>query len=134
MRNNDTQLLCTFSTPATYPKDVIDLGEAYEISGNRIYVLIGEDDPTKIFLTYNVPINVPVHFQRTILIHRKRDYNILYSINALNELIQREYGGDINSTRLIVDWSLYRSSLILMSDGNAIVTRTRLKEILYIKK
>ena len=41
----------------------------------------------------------------------------IFSINALNKLIITEYGEDITSNEVEVDWNKYKDKLILLTNG-----------------
>jgi hypothetical protein len=55
-------------------------------------------------VTYNVEQgnvdSIPVN---TILVHRKKESNVLYTVNALNELIKSLNGGVVD-TNFRIDW------------------------------
>jgi hypothetical protein len=55
-----------------------------------------------------------VKFPNTILIHRKKQTNTLYTLNAMNRLIEEE-NGKIDNT-YIVNWQMYSNSLIITGD------------------
>jgi activator of HSP90 ATPase len=50
--------------------------------------------------------------KNTILINKKAESNTLYSINALNSIIQ-ELNNGILDKRYIIDWSQYKDNLLL---------------------
>jgi hypothetical protein len=131
MNGADSQLLCTFSSFKTYEKEVLALAEFYSIEENRVYVLANVDCAGEAFLTFNVERCDGNFYPRTISVHRKKDYNVLYSINALNELIKRENGGNL-STQHEIAWSNYRNSLITTKDGMLKITPTKLVKIIRI--
>jgi hypothetical protein len=62
----------------------------------------------------------------TILVHRKKESNTLYSINALNMLIKQLNDGVLD-TRFIINWNDYRSC-ILLTTGNEL---RRLNTMIY---
>lgn len=128
MHGTDTQLLCTFSSANTYRQDIDELEKFYTIDGGKIYILKHLDNLAEIFLTYNVIKNGGKHFPRTISVHRKKDYNILYSINALNELIKEENNGVFSQTHQL-DWSRYSDSIIVVNGGKIKVMPTKLLKV-----
>ena len=72
------------------------------------------------FITYNVYHNGhdddnTSKFPNTISIHRKKQFNTLYSLNALNILIKEENGGIWDKTYQ-VNWQLFENSLIITGD------------------
>jgi hypothetical protein len=48
----------------------------------------------------------------TILLHRKKESNTLYTINALNTLIRSLNGGRLNKN-FIVEWTAYKNCILL---------------------
>ncbi|MBC8388157.1 MAG: hypothetical protein H8E13_08950 [Actinobacteria bacterium] len=85
------KLLCTFTTKKRIEKTIFQIEEKYEnnILNNKIIVIKNtEKDSNEIYCIYNVNENINnVYLPNTILIHRKRGYNTLYTINSLNDLI-----------------------------------------------
>jgi hypothetical protein len=53
-------------------------------------------------------------FPNTILIHRKKQTNTLYTLNAMNRLIEEEHGCADKTYQ--VNWKLYENSLIITGD------------------
>jgi hypothetical protein len=50
--------------------------------------------------------------QHTILLHRKKESNTLYTINALNTLIKSLNNGMLDN-KFIIEWNNYRNSILL---------------------
>ena len=50
-----------------------------------------------------------------ILIHRKKDTNTLYTVNALNEIIKAVNNGILDKT-FIISWENYKNSLLLTNN------------------
>jgi len=64
-------------------------------------------------VTYNVEQgNVDSIPQNTILVHRKKETNTLYTINALNDLIKKLNGGVVDPSYR-VNWQHYRNCILL---------------------
>ncbi len=105
--------------------------EFYKIDGGKVYILKNSENPTEIFLTYNVEKNNGKYFPKTISVHRKKDFNILYSINALNELIKQENGGLFSHTYQ-VDWTKFKDSIIVVNDGKIKIMPTKLLRIFFL--
>jgi len=127
------QLLCTFSTLGEYRDDISRIVSTYKISGGKIYVLQGTVDSHDIFLTYNVIRgNFLARLPKTISVHRKKDFNVIYSINALN-LIAEEQHGDQSKTD-VIDWSKYQNSVVMAHDYKLRVVTTKLLNIQRIEQ
>ena len=128
MREYDTQLLCTFTTYQTYSQEALALVKYYEIPGNVIYALQSCGNLDDVFLTFNAKRGNMEFYPKTMLVHRKKEFNVIYSINALNELVRAENAG-ILSREYQVDWDKFRNSFISIRDGKVCVTPTKLVKI-----
>ena len=111
-----TQLLCTFTSKDTLQKTLQDIRETYVIVYNYIYILQNKANLDELYVTYNIntEFKPPHPLEDTILIHRKKESNTLYTINALNQLVREENGGVLDKT-FIIDWKRFRNSIILES-------------------
>ena len=128
----NNKLYCTFLQDEGVDKVVDRILEEHDILFNKIFVLASLDDD-KIMLTYN--IDGPVYnlqLENTILVHRKKQTNTLYTINALNEVIRYLNGGILDTTYQ-VDWTRFRNCLLLTRPGGFKKVRTRLKKIIEIE-
>jgi hypothetical protein len=107
------KLFCTFS-----PKDRLDdtlreINREYTILYKKIFVLESKDSE-EFLCTYNIEIEGgPTKIlPNTILLHRKKESNTLYTINALNTLIKSLNGGVLD-TSYIINWNDYKNSVLL---------------------
>jgi len=128
----NNKLYCTFLQDEGVNEVVERILEEHDILFNKIFVLVALDDD-KTMLTYN--IDGPVYnlqLPNTILVHRKKQTNTLYTINALNEVIRYLNHGVLDTTYQ-VDWSKFRNSLLLTRPGGFKKVRTRLKRIIEIE-
>ena len=116
MQSQDVrQLLCTFSNSKDFYKVADEIKRFYQIY-NRIFVFCNSKNIKEVYLTYNV-LNMQkesIKFPNTILIHRKKQTNTLYTLNAMNRLIEEENGTQDNS--YVVNWQMYSNSLIITGD------------------
>ena len=64
--------------------------------------------------TYNIEIEGPNTkiLPNTILLHRKKESNTLYTINALNTLIKSLNNGVLDN-KFMVNWHDYKNSILL---------------------
>ena len=128
----NNKLYCTFLQNEEVDEVVDRILEEHDILFNKIFVLASLDDD-KVMLTYN--IDGPVYnlqLENTILVHRKKQTNTLYTINALNEVIRYLNGGELDTTYQ-VDWARFRNCLLLTRPGGFKKVRTRLKNIIEIE-
>ena len=128
----NNKLYCTFLQDEDVNEVVDRILEEHDILFNKIFVLVSVDDD-KTMLTYN--IDGPVYnlqLPNTILVHRKKQTNTLYTINALNEVI-RYLNNGILDTSYQVDWTRFRNCILLTRPGGFKKVRTRLKQIIEIE-
>jgi len=113
----DRQLLCTFSGTKEFKKIAEEIRKFYKVYNNRIFVFENSKNPKEIYLTYNVinMLKASSKFSNTILIHRKKQTNTLYTLNAMNRLIEEENGK--LDPEYVVNWKLYENSLIITADS-----------------
>lgn len=126
-----SQLLCTFSTLEGYPKDVEFVKAAYEPLNDSIFVLQNLNNPNDVFLTYNVSKEANARLRKTITVHRKKGLNVIYSINALNQLIINETGTE--NSKQQIDWTKYKNSIIINLGSTLKIIPTKLLTIVYVK-
>jgi len=118
--NEKRQLLCTFSTDTTFEKTIEEIKRFYRISDDgKFFVFLNTISPKEIFITYNV-IGIQENQSKnklhdTISIHRKKLTNTLYTLNAMNRLIEDENNG-VFDKKFSVNWSLYQNSLIITNE------------------
>jgi uncharacterized protein YfkK (UPF0435 family) len=107
------KLFCTFTTQENLPTILEDIKHKYQILFNKIFVLHVLSTEEYV-CTYNVDsFNVTNDIlPGTILLHRKKESNTLYTINALNALIKSLNGG-IMDNNYIVNWNDYRNCILL---------------------
>ena len=67
----------------------------------------------------------------TILVHRKKEFNTLYTINALNELIKLLNNGFIDKNYKI-PWNEYKNSILLTQNHNINIIKTEIYKIINV--
>lgn len=113
-----TNLLCTFAHRKDLNLIVDYVKQSYTIVERKIFVFNDAEKPNDLYVTYNVdPSEDYKKIPNTILIHRKKDTNSLYTVNALNEIIKIVNNGVLDKS-YVVDWNNYKNSLLLTNqDG-----------------
>jgi hypothetical protein len=111
MYNN--KLFCTFSHPDTIEETINTINNKYTILFNKIFVLESPHSE-ELICTYNIDMgNVSSSpLPNTILLHRKKESNTLYTINALNTLIKSLNGGELDN-RFRIEWNDYKNCILL---------------------
>ena len=124
----NNRLFCTFTNLDEINDTVDNLKNLYTIMYNKVFVLYikSTDEYT---ITYNVEQeNVSEIPENTILVHRKKESNTLYTINTLNELIKKLNGGAVDS-RFPINWQHYRNSILLTNQGDLKQLNTKIYKI-----
>ena len=108
-----TNLLCTFAHRKDLNLIVDYVKQSYTIVEKKIFVFNDADNPNDL---YNVDPNEDYKkTPNTILIHRKKDTNTLYTVNALNEIIKAVNNGILDKT-YVISWENYKNSLLLTNN------------------
>lgn len=125
------KLFCTFSTEGELESTLTEIQERYKIIYNKIFVLYSKSQDEYI-CTYNVDYgNVSTFLENTILVHRKKESNTLYTINALNELIKKLNNGVVD-TKFKVDWQHYRNCVLLTQHNELNQLNTKIHKIIEV--
>ena len=124
----NNKLFCTFTDLEGLDILIEDIKSKYDIIYNKLFVLeiVGKDEYV---VTYNVDqTNLNSIPENTILVHRKKESNTLYTINALNELIKKLNGGVVD-TKYRVDWQHYRNCVLLTQHNELNQLNTKIYKI-----
>jgi len=123
------KLLCTFVPYNAIDDFINEITAEYVILYNKIFILHVKSNDEYV-CTYNVDqVNINEIPTNTILVHRKKEHNVLYTINALNELIKELNNGVVNSS-YVVNWQHYRNSVLLTQQGELRLLKTKLHKII----
>ena len=125
----NNRLFCTF-TPLEELNDLVEgLSHTYSIMYNKMFVLHIKSN-NEYVITYNVDQNnVDSIPENTILVHRKKESNTLYTINALNELIKKLNGGVVD-TKFPISWQHYRNCILLTQHNEIKQLNTKIYKII----
>jgi hypothetical protein len=111
--NMSTRLFCTFIAPGAVDDTINKINNKYSILFNKIFILESPHSE-ELICTYNIDTgNVSSQpLPNTILLHRKKESNTLYTINALNILIKSLNGGVLDN-QYRVNWYDYKNCILL---------------------
>tara|TARA_Y100000361_G_C10860242_1_gene188933 strand:+ start:68 stop:463 length:396 start_codon:yes stop_codon:yes gene_type:complete len=129
----NNRLYCTFTTSDEVEHLIDKIQSSYVVLFNKIFVLESLEKD-KLMLTYNVDLgnsNGDFLIDNTILVHRKKQTNTLYTINALNELIKSLNNGVLDKT-FSINWNDYRNCILLVQAEGYKQINTKVKEIITI--
>ena len=125
----NNKLFCTFTTLDALEGLVSSLSSKYSIMYNKMFALYIKSNDEYV-LTYNVDQgNISEIPANTILVHRKKESNTLYTINALNELIRKLNGGVVD-TKFPIEWRHYRNSILLTNKDEFKQLKTKIHKII----
>ena len=136
----ETQLLCTFCKldelvrdhlmDGNFIKTCYQISEKYQVVSNKIFILENMEDEQQLILTYNV-IEADLNdvLNSTISVHRKKQTNTIYTINALNKLIMEKNNGILDK-RFRVDWEELENMVLVTAYGKLKKIPTQVKQIL----
>lgn len=131
------QLLCTFTTSNSIRLTVDYIQTYYKVSNNKFFLYRSQEkefsyNGGNFFIVYNIDdILKPEGLARnTIILHRKKQHNSFYTINALNKLIQNINNGVLDK-EFQIDWELYENKLLISIEGDLKITPISFQKILY---
>jgi hypothetical protein len=125
------KLFCTFTAPEELDNTLNTLTTKYTILYSKIFVL--ESLSTEEYVcTYNIDtFNMEQQsvLPNTILLHRKKESNTLYTINALNALIKSLNNGVLD-TNYRITWLDYKNSILLIQNNELNIIKTKIFKII----
>ena len=128
------QLLCTFTKLDKLEKCLIDIKNNYDVVRNRIIIVQNEADENQLYCIYNVgSMQDNDYLKSTILVHRKKKTNTIYTINSLNQLIWRLNDGNFDN-KFIVPWDDYKNTLFLIQNNELNVIKTTFYKVIDLEK
>ena len=113
----NTQLLCLFTYKNELDTSLEFIMKNYILINPNIFILVNKLNDSEFYITYNVERGyTPIDSNwKTILVHRKKQSNTIYTINALNTIIKHKTGGQLDTTYQL-DWDDYRNSILITSN------------------
>ncbi len=117
-----TILLASFIFPERVDWFISYLEAKFSITKDKVFCYKNLDDESKVIMTFKFKFekdkktNLKDLFPNAVPIHKKG--NALYTINALNKLIDLKVGsdtGNIDYKSYKIDWSEYQDRIILLN-------------------
>jgi len=106
--------LCTFAHKTNLDIVIEYIKQNFEVPERRIFVFSNYANRNELYCTFNAEDNGH-RGKNTISIHRKKETNTLYTVNALNEVIKDLNNGVLDKT-MIIPWEAFENSFILQDD------------------
>ena len=126
------KLFCTFTSQEGLEDTLKNIKAHYSILYNKIFILEANDSD-ELLCTYNIDPNnsnskiIP----NTILLHRKKETNTLYTINALNLLIKELNGGVVDSN-FKIEWPDFKNTVLLTQGADLRKLETKINKIVSV--
>lgn len=125
----NNKLFCTFTRLEDVDSLVSDITGLYNVMYNKLFVLQIKNSDEYV-VTYNIDQgNITSIPENTILVHRKKESNTLYTINALNELIKQLNNGVVD-TKYKVNWNHYKNSILLTQHNDFKQLQTKIFKVI----
>lgn len=119
--NKDYKFVCTFSSDEYLEKDLDYIKRHVVVKFNKI-VILQNIESKKIYFIYQIPIEQTKDLYKikdTIIVHRKKQTNTIFTINSLNQLIKQNNDGILDKEYMI-SWVNYKNMIILLDKNNNI--------------
>lgn len=129
-----TQLLCTFCKKTALQEVIDKILETYKIAFDKIFILQNVDNPKELLCTYNIIVgdSSADMMENTISLHRKKETNTLYTINALNFVIALLNDGMVDKS-FPMQWQNYQNVLLLANEESGLKQiKTEIYEVIKI--
>jgi len=134
MERRKYQLLCTFATRDEYLPTARRIQSSYELPHKKIFIYENEKEKNEIIFTYNITQCFQNKFiENTILVHRNKNTNTVYTINALNFLICEINNGVLDKS-FKINWENYRDILLLNNKSELKKIKIKLRDVLEINQ
>ena len=129
--NDKRQLLCTFSSVTLFKNNIEEIKKFYTVYNNRFFVFFNTNVPKETFITYNILSDSKdfPKFPNTISIHRKKQTNTLYTLNAMNQIIKNANNGVFDKS-FSVNWVEYSNSLVITGTSSIKIIPIKILEII----
>jgi hypothetical protein len=124
------KLFCSFTPHIYLPETIASITSKYVILYNKLFIL-ESSDTEEYLITYNIDTDSPLDHipENTILLHRKKESNSLYTINALNILVKQLNNGVLDKT-FQINWNNYKNSVLLTQGEDLRIINTRIYKII----
>lgn len=108
-----TQLVCTFVKKHEIDETLDVIAKSFSVLNNKVFLLKSINIQNELMLSYNVLLDTRKDFlPGSIMVHRKKETNTIYTINALNELIMNLNNGVLDK-QYPIEWENYTNTMLL---------------------
>lgn len=113
----NTQLLCTFSRKKLVDETLSTIKQTYK-SVSKVFILENIKNDHEVLCTYNVlssELKEKSFLRNTISVHRNKNTNTLYTINAVNEVVLLLNDGE-RDNNFKINWEHYKNMLMVTNE------------------
>lgn len=113
----NTQLLCTFSRKKLVDETLSTIKQTYK-SVSKVFILENIENDHEVLCTYNVlssELKEKSFLRNTISVHRNKNTNTLYTINAVNEVVLLLNDGE-RDNNFKINWEHYKNMLMVTNE------------------
>ncbi len=124
-----TQLVCTFVKRYEIDEKLNDIRNEFTVLSGKVFLMKSTELINELILSYNVLLDSHKDFlPGSILVHRKKETNTIYTINALNELIMNLNNGVLDKSYRI-DWEIYRDKMLIKKPEGLKIIKTDVSRV-----
>lgn len=119
-------LLASFIHRKDLRKNLDALKRSSKVFNDKVFILRDSSDDNKLVLTYNIlveddeKIDFNAIIKGTVSLHRKKETNTLYTLNALNEVVLSENNNKLDKN-FTIDWDRHRNCILLYSKNKGLI-------------
>ena len=124
-----TQLVCTFVKRYEIDEKLNDIRNEFTVLSGKVFLMKSTELINELILSYNILLDSHKDFlPGSILVHRKKETNTIYTINALNELIMNLNNGVLDKSYRI-DWEIYRDKMLIKKPEGLKIIKTDVSRV-----
>lgn len=106
-------MVCTFARTYEIDETLENIKDKFTVLNGKIFLLKTISPQSELIMSYNIQMETRQDFlPKSIMVHRKKETNTIYTINALNELIMNINNGVLDK-HYPIDWGRYENSILL---------------------
>jgi len=130
----NTQLLITFTKPSKIKQVIEEIKNCYTLAFGKIYVLENVNNSNELICSYNIDSDVQIKGEipfNTISVHRKKETNTIYTINALNYVISLFNDGKPDKN-FPMPWDKYKNCILVTNQDGLKKIETKINLVITI--
>lgn len=126
-------LLASFVPKSELYDAINQITKTIDLDRDSIFIFLNESDPDEYILSYNLSaeyanVKFSTIWRNTISVHRKKQTNTLYSLNAMNEYIKGKCHGELDKNYHI-NWMEFENKFLVIKNGKLKTIPVRLVKI-----